>query len=93
MEVEKQLDENTIKDSIEPKMKKAMMKFGTKMNTLFDSSNTNIAEMMIEGTNMGINDIQKEINHMQLDGSEIPELATDYIQMMQSNVDSLRAFL
>lgn len=93
VEVEKQLDENTIKDALPPKMQKAMMKMGTKMNTLFDSSNTNIAEMMIEGTNMGINDIQKEINQMQIDGSEIPELATDYIQMMQSNVDQLRTFL
>ena len=91
--VEKELDPNTIKEASPAKMNKMMMKMGTKMNTMFDSSNTNIAEMMIEGTNMGINDIQKEINEMQLVGSEIPQLATDYIQMMQSNVDTLSSFL
>lgn len=63
------------------------------MNTVFDSSNTNIAEMMIEGTNMGINDIQKEINRMNADKEDVPPVAYEYIEMMQQNVDELRNYL
>lgn len=49
--------------------------------------------MMIEGTNMGINDIQKEINRMNADKEDVPPVAYEYIEMMQQNVDELRNYL
>lgn len=46
---------------IEPKdinpIKKAMMWSGIKMNTMFDTSRTHIAEIMIKGTVMGITEL------------------------------------
>ena len=46
---------------LEPKdinpFKKAMMWSGIKMNTMFDNSRTHIAEIMIKGTVMGINEL------------------------------------
>lgn len=92
-EMERELSDSQVKDAVASKFQKAMMKFGTKMNTVFDSSNTNIAEMMIEGTNMGINDIQKEINRMNADKEDVPPVAYEYIEMMQQNVDELRNYL
>ena len=48
-------------NGIEPKdinpFKKAMMWSGIKMNTMFDTSRTHIAEIMIKGTVMGITEL------------------------------------
>ncbi len=48
-------------NGIEPKdinpFKKAMMWGGIKMNTMFDTSRTHIAEIMIKGTVMGITEL------------------------------------
>jgi len=70
-----------------------MLKMSAKFNAMFDPSDSHISEMMIEGTNMGINSVQSVINEMQSEGDEVPQLAVDYVNMMQSNINELRSFL
>ena len=56
----------------------------------FVSSNTNIAEMMIEGTNMGINDIQKEINEMQRYKAE-HEFLSNNITSLKKQIETIKS--
>ncbi len=51
----------------DPKEESVMTQMGSKigimMNTMMDSSPSHIAEMVIEGANMGITDMQATLNH------------------------------
>lgn len=50
--------------------KKAMMWGSIKMNTLTDNSRSHIADMMIQGTVMGITSLRKTASELSLEGSE-----------------------
>ncbi|HKL94322.1 MAG TPA: hypothetical protein VJZ69_03465 [Clostridia bacterium] len=92
-EAESQLSEEELEECRSNKFQQMMLKAGVKMNAVFDKSNTNIAQMMIEGTNMGINSVQEEINEMNLKGEEIPPIATELISLYDKNINELRPFL
>lgn len=92
-EAEKMLTEKEVVASKSDKFKKIMLKTGVTMNTLFDRSTENIAQMLIEGTNMGINSIQKTINEMNECGEEIPAIANDLITLYEKNISELREYL
>ncbi|NLZ24850.1 MAG: hypothetical protein GX891_00070 [Clostridiales bacterium] len=92
-EAEQQLTDHKVKESKPNKFQKSMLKMSAKFNAMFDPSDSHISEMMIEGTNMGINSVQSVINEMQSEGDEVPQLAVDYVNMMQSNINELRSFL
>lgn len=69
-------------NGIEPKdinpFKKAMMWSGIKMNTMFDSSRTHIAEIMIKGTVMGIT----ELTAMKNESENLNENVVQYIDKL-----------
>ncbi len=48
----------------EPGIKKVPAKIGMSMHTMFDSSPAHIAELMINGSNMSILDMQKKMNRL-----------------------------
>ncbi len=51
-------------------MKKAMMWGSIKMNTLTDNSRAHIADMMIQGTVMGITALRKTASELPVDGND-----------------------
>ena len=60
-------DEPSAKDGTYPnKMERAMMKAAVKMKSGLDKSTTNIAEMLIEGNNMGINSVAGSLKDLVL---------------------------
>lgn len=66
---------------------------GIVVSTLLDSSSSHIAEMMIQGTNMGIVEITKSLNS---DSSTTPELKTQAENMLknqQAYIDKLKYYL
>ena len=67
----------------EPNMfKKAMMWGSIKMNTLTDNSRAQIAEMMIQGTVMGITSLRTTASELPIDGNdEIIALLNEMIEM------------
>ncbi len=93
MEAEQSLSQDEIDEAKINKVQKVMTGMSTKMTAMMDKSSSHIAEMLIEGTNMGINAIQKIINEMEIDGNEIPELAIKTMKMYQQNINDLRCFL
>ena len=68
----------------------AMMKAAVKMKSGLDKSTTNIAEMLIEGNNMGINDVVK-MSHLYRE--EDTPFAGELIKLYDANVKELRRFL
>ena len=70
-------------------------KAGVAMNSMMDSTTGHIAEMMIEGSNMGITDMTKLLNeHEGRRGSgEAVRLAREVVGFEEHNVELLRRYL
>lgn len=62
--------------------KKAMMWGSIKMNTLTDNSRSHIAEMMVQGTVMGITALRSTASELAIDGDdEIIALLNEFLDM------------
>ena len=75
------------------KMKRRMAKMGIVMNTTFDNTSSHIADLVIQGNNMGIIGMNKAINHHKNCNKEITDLANELIQIQNNNIDNLTRFL
>ncbi|MCH3971899.1 MAG: hypothetical protein LKE53_03875 [Oscillospiraceae bacterium] len=74
-------------------MQKAMLWGGIQMNTLADSSAGHLAEMMIQGTEMGIVDLQKRLNDLPEADSDSRKLAEDLIREEEKSIEQLKGML
>ena len=74
-------------------MQKAMGWMGVEMNTLTDKSNSKIAELMIQGTNMGIIEGVKLLNHNPDTDQSIKDILNKFIDFQQNNVEQLKKYL
>ncbi len=63
------------------------------MKTLTDKSATHIAEMLMQGSNMGIIDVTKRLNAYDGANKDILKLAKDLLKTEQNNVEALKKFL
>ncbi len=63
-------------------MKKVMMWGSIKMSTMTDNSCSHIAEMMVQGTVMGITALKKSLGELSPDAhEEIRKIAEDFLEM------------
>ncbi|NLJ30243.1 MAG: hypothetical protein GX424_01330 [Clostridiales bacterium] len=74
-------------------LKRAMVKGSIRMNTLLDNSSNHIAEMMIQGTNMGIINITKKLNRLNDSDAGAKNLAQDYLADEQRNIETMKKYL
>ena len=75
-------------------LKDKMMSFaGVQFNTLRDRSNSHIAEIMIQGTLMGVIECQKILNCNLDVQKSTTELIKDFNKFQRDNIDKLNAFL
>ena len=75
-------------------LKDRMMSFaGVQFNTLRDRSNSHIAEIMIQGTLMGVIECQKILNCKLNVQKSTTELIKDFNKFQRDNIDKLNAFL
>ncbi|MDD3230215.1 MAG: hypothetical protein PHE09_13490 [Oscillospiraceae bacterium] len=74
-------------------VKKAMLWGSVQMNMLADSSTKHLAEMMIQGTTMGIIKMQKQLNDLPQTDGESRTLAEDFLKKEQQNIDQLKQML
>lgn len=63
------------------------------MNTLLDSSEQHIAEMMINGTTMGIIDMTKKLNELEQPKAKEKEIAEEFIENSQAYIDMWKNYL
>lgn len=73
-------------------MNKAMTWYGIEMKTHMDDSTSKITELLLQGTNMGIIEGRKLLNHKNID-STIHKLVQEYVDMQEKSVEKLKKFL
>ena len=66
---------------------------GVQMNTIIDSTSSHIADLMIQGNNMGIIGITKIKNSHENAESQVVNLADELINIQQQNIEKLKPFL
>ncbi len=74
-------------------MKKMMMWGSIKMSTLTDGSRAHIAEMMIQGTVMGITALKSTESKAECTDEEICELLREFIALEEKYEKKLKTFL
>ena len=74
-------------------MLKGMLYMSIKMKTLMNNDSPKFAEMLIQGTTMGITDTLKAKNEFITDNEEINTVVGRIIKYEEEFVDSLKTFL
>lgn len=70
-----------------------MLAGGIHYNTLFNTSTSHIAELMILGSSRGITQMCKTLNHCQGAGSHCTELAKELVDFEEKNIERLKKYL
>ena len=71
---------------------KAMTWSSVEMETLADRSNSNIAEYLLRGVNMGVIEGRKILNKKHID-KEVHNIVSEYVTMQEKHVEVLKTFL
>lgn len=66
---------------------------GIQMNTITDKSNSHLADMLIQGTTMGIIEGRKLLNNNPDADPEIIKTLNTFVKMQENNVEKLKTFL
>ncbi len=74
-------------------MNKMMTWYGVQMNTIEDKSNSKISELLMQGTNMGIIEGRRLLNHNQNVDKDIKLLLDDFVKMQEDSVETLKTYL
>ena len=73
-------------------MNKVMTWYGIEMKTMMDSTDSKIAELIMQGTNMGIIEGRRLLNHKHTD-ERVNELVNEYVNNQEEVVENLKKFL
>ena len=73
-------------------MNKVMTWYGIEMKTMMDDSTSKIAELLLQGTNMGIIEGRRLLNHKETN-EEINKLVEKYVEVQETAVEKLKSFL
>lgn len=72
---------------------KAMMKGNVKMNTLINSSESHIAQMVIQGSTMGITQMTRLLNNSKNADGVSTDIAKEFIKKEEDNIEVMKKFL
>lgn len=70
-----------------------MLRNAIKGNTLFNTSTSHIAELMIQGSNRGLTDMWKTLNHYENASSVSVEIAKELMDFDEKNIERLKNYL
>ena len=76
-----------------PPMQKVMGYMDIQVSTLNDKSNSHISEMLIKGTNMGIIEGRKLLNHNTNIEHDVKNILNDFVVMQEDSVETLKKYL
>ena len=74
-------------------MNKVMTWWGIQMKTMTDQSNSNISELLLNGTNMGIIEGRRLLNQNPDINNDIKTLLDDFVKMQEDSVETLKTYL
>lgn len=72
---------------------KMMLWTGIQFNTITDKSNSHVAEIMIQGNNMGVVECQKLLNHNPKAEEPVKQILNEFITFQNNNVEKMKEFL
>ena len=73
-------------------MNKVMTWYGIEMKTLMDDSTSKLAELLMQGTNMGIIEGRRLLNDKNMD-EDVHQIASEYVAFQEDAVEKLKPFL
>lgn len=73
-------------------MNKVMTWYGIEMKTMMDDTTSKLAELLMQGTNMGIIEGRRLLNNNEPD-PEVRDLLQEYVEMQEAAVENLKKFL
>jgi len=73
-------------------MNKAMTWYGIEMKTLTDDTTSKFAELLMQGTNMGIIEGRRLLNQKDTD-LEVKKIIEEYVNMQERAVEELKKYL
>ena len=73
-------------------MNKVMTWYGIEMKTLTDDTTSKLAELLMQGTNMGIIEGRRLLNHKHTD-NKVNDLIQEYVDTQEDAVEKLKKFL
>ena len=76
-----------------PPMQKAMSWMGIQLNTLTDSSNSKLSELLIQGNDMGVVKGTKLLNNYSFMNNEIKNILSNFVRLQEKNIDDLKEYL
>lgn len=74
-------------------MEKVMTWWGIQMKAMNDKSNSNLSELLLNGTNMGIVEGRRLLNQNPDINEDIHRLLDDFVKMQEDSVETLKRFL
>lgn len=74
-------------------MEKIMTWYGIQMNTINDNSTSKLSELLMQGTNMGIIEGRRLINHNSNVGQDVKNILNDFVVMQEDSVETLKKYL
>ena len=74
-------------------MNKVMTWWGVQMKAMNDKSNSNLSELLLNGTNMGIIEGRRLLNQNPDINQDIHALLDDFVKMQEDSVEKLKCFL
>lgn len=74
-------------------LEKAMSWMAIQMSTLTNASNSKLAEILIQGNDMGIIKGQKLLNSPHVKDSTTKNIIKDFITLQQENIEGLKKYL
>jgi hypothetical protein len=80
-----------VKDN--PMYQKAMMKGNVKMNTLINSSDSHIAQMVIQGSTMGITQMTRLLHDSKNADGISTDIAKEFIKKEEENIEVMKKYL
>ena len=63
------------------------------MKTMSDKSNSNISELLMNGTNMGIIEGRRLINQNKNLAKDVKNILHDFVTMQEDSIEKLKTFL
>ena len=74
-------------------MEKMMTWYGIQMKTITDQSNSKLSELLLKGTNMGIIEGRRLLNHNPHISSNLHTLLDDFVSMQENSAQILKEYL
>ena len=75
------------------KMNKMMTWYGIQMKTITDDTPSKLSELLMQGTNMGIIEGRRLLNHNHRIDDNVKNILNDFVSMQEDSVETLKKFL